>query len=425
MKDEKANNRSNVDAKLNVDLNITAKKPTQETLIHDTLDIATLGIETLKVLVVDDDPVDRMAVRRAFKGADFQANLIEAENCAKALSLINHHEFNCIFVDYRLPDGNGLDLVKQLRQQGIRIPIISLTGQSNDQIAVELMKAGASDYLSKSTVSPGRLRQVFQNVLRVYHAEKAAELANRQREELLQQKEEFISRMTHDLQTPLVAANRMLQLMQEDAFGDVPEKVKQRMNVIIRSNEDLLQMVRNIVEAYTYDANAKQFNLIPFEMTELIDEIIQELSSLANAKSLKLKAVLVDSEMPQASFGIQGDRLELKRLLTNLVGNSLKFTDRGSVTIQITAATPEIPWLTIQVQDTGSGIAPEDQPMLFERFRRGQHKRSNSGLGLYLCRQIVEAHGGQISVESQQGSGSTFTVKLPTDKLPTDKPPTA
>ncbi|OUC12703.1 MAG: hypothetical protein B0A82_21075 [Alkalinema sp. CACIAM 70d] len=375
--------------------------------------MGTLGTGILKVLVVDDDPVDRMAVRRAFKGSDFQAELMEAENCAAALSLISTQEFNCIFVDYRLPDGNGLDLVKRLRQQGIRVPIISLTGQSSDQIAVELMKAGASDYLSKSTVSPGRLRQVFQNVLRVYHAEKAAELANRQREELLQQKEEFISRMTHDLQTPLVAANRMLDLIREDAFGEVPDKVKQRMGVIIRSNEDLLLMVRNIVEAYTYDANAKHFNLIPFEMTELVNEIIQELSSLARAKSLEFKSVIIDAEVPQASFGLKGDRLELKRLLTNLVGNSLKFTDQGSVVLKVAAATPETPWLTIQVQDTGSGIAPDDQPMLFERFRRGQHKRSNSGLGLYLCRQIVEAHGGQISVESKLGSGSTFTVKLP------------
>ncbi|MGI0494098.1 ATP-binding protein [Alkalinema pantanalense CENA528] len=413
MKDETVNNERNPAEKVDTNGDITVKSQ-KETLNNESLNIDSLELEILKVLVVDDDPVDRMAVRRAFKGADFQAELMEAENCAVALSLVSTHEFNCIFVDYRLPDGNGLDLVKRLRQQGIRVPIISLTGQSNDQIAVELMKAGASDYLSKSTVSPGRLRQVFQNVLRVYHAEKAAELANRQREELLRQKEEFISRMTHDLQTPLVAANRMLELIQEDAFGEVPEKVKQRMNVIIRSNKDLLQMVRNIVEAYTYDANAKQLNLIPFEITELVHEIIQELGSLAKAKSLELKAIVMDTEAPQASFGLKGDRLELKRLLTNLVGNSLKFTDQGSVVLQVMAATPETPWLTIQVQDTGSGIAPDDQPMLFERFRRGQHKRSNSGLGLYLCRQIVEAHGGQISVESQVGSGSTFTVRLPT-----------
>ena len=165
--------------------------------------------QSFKVLVVDDDAVDRMAVVRAFKGIDFETELLEAIDYASAISLVNSHQFDCIFVDYRLPDGNGLELVKTLRKQGIHIPIVSLTGQSDDLIAVELIKAGASDYLSKSKVSPARLRQVFQNVMRVYQAEQVAELANRQREELLGQKEEFISRMTHDLQTPLVAANRM------------------------------------------------------------------------------------------------------------------------------------------------------------------------------------------------------------------------
>jgi two-component system, sensor histidine kinase and response regulator len=366
-----------------------------------------------KVLVIDDEPVDRMTVIRAFKGADFQTEILEAIDCKSGIALAVSDQFDCIFIDYRLPDGNGIELLQKLREQGIRAPIISLTGQSDDRVAVELMKAGASDYLSKAQISPAQLRQVFQNVLRVYNAEVAMELAHQQREELLAQKEEFIARMTHDLQTPLVGANRMLELLCDDAFGDLPPQAKSNLQIINRSNQDLLQMVRNLVEAYTYDGAAKQFNFIPIDLVRLIAEVVSELTPIATTKNLELIPKIIDLDRSDASFQVAGDRLELKRLITNLVGNSLKFTDVGRISIELRPSLPDFPTVTVAICDTGTGISESDIVNLFERFRRGNHKRSNSGLGLYLCKQIAEAHGGNISVISKVDEGSTFSVELP------------
>ena len=373
-----------------------------------------------KVLVIDDDTVDRMTVIRAFQGADFQTEILEAIDCKSGIALAISQQFDCIFIDYRLPDGNGIELLQNLREQGIRIPIVSLTGQNDDRVAVDLMKAGASDYLSKAQISPAQLRQVFQNVMRVHNAEVAMELANQQREELLAQKEEFIARMTHDLQTPLVGANRMLELLCDDAFGELPAQAKSNLQIIERSNQDLLQMVRNLVEAYTYDADVKQFNFIPIDLTRITTEVISELTPIAVTKSLELVVKIVDEDLPSANFQVAGDRLELKRLITNLVGNSLKFTDVGKISIQVTPATTDAPTVTIAICDTGNGIPESDLANLFERFRRGNHKRSNSGLGLYLCKQIVEAHGGKISVSSKVGEGSTFSVELPAARVGLD-----
>jgi signal transduction histidine kinase len=119
---------------------------------------------------------------------------------------------------------------------------------------------------------------------------------------------------------------------------------------------------------------------------------------------------------------VMGDRMELRRVLTNLIGNAIKFTDTGSVTVRIlehqnlpvasALNTPES-WVTIEVEDTGAGIPLEEQSIIFERFRMGKHKRADSGLGLYLSRCIVEAHGGTITVSSEVGKGSLFSVELP------------
>ncbi len=381
------------------------------------LTTAALMDRVFKVLVIDDDEIDRMTVIRAFKGADFQTEILEAIDCQSGIDLAISHQFDCIFIDYRLPDGNGVELLQKLREQGIRVPIVSLTGQNDDRVAVDLMKAGASDYLSKTQISPAQLRQVFQNVMRVYNAEVAMELANQQREELLAQKEEFIARMTHDLQTPLVGANRMLDLLCDDVFGDLPAKAKSNLQIISRSNQDLLQMVRNLVEAYTYDTAAKHLTFMPIDLVRLITEVVHELTPIAITKNLELTSTILARDLPDANFQITGDRLELKRLIVNLVGNSLKFTDLGKISIELRPSLPNFPTVTVAICDTGTGIPKGDLANLFERFRRGNHKRSNSGLGLYLCKQIAEAHGGKISVRSKVGEGSTFSVELPATNI--------
>jgi two-component system, sensor histidine kinase and response regulator len=364
----------------------------------------------LNVLVIDDDAIDRMSVRRHLKSTQENLQVVEAENCKIALEKIKEQAFDCIFVDYNLPDGNGIDLVQQLRQLGLRIPLIALTGQGDEQIAVELMKAGASDYISKAKIKPDLLYRVVQQCLRIYQAEQEAERAKQQREELLAQREEFISRMTHDMQTPLVGANRMLELIQDDAFGDISVSAKAKIGIIMRSNYDLLKMVRDLVEVYTYDAGCKELNRLPIDIRSIVEEVFQELGPLAQDKQLALKLVVSDIGL---DYQILVDRLEMKRVLINLIGNSLKFTELGSITLTLQGSSPTSPWLKMTLQDTGIGISEEDQTQLFERFRRGRHKRSNSGLGLYLSRQIIEGHQGRVQVESIVNQGTTFTITLP------------
>ncbi|MBW4654129.1 MAG: hybrid sensor histidine kinase/response regulator [Kaiparowitsia implicata GSE-PSE-MK54-09C] len=369
--------------------------------------------EQFKILVVDDDEVDRMAVRRALKTAQLTVNLTEAWDFASAIAALETQQFDCIFIDYRLPDKDGLALVQDLRGQNIRIPLIVLTGQGDEQVAVDMMKAGASDYLSKSRISPQSLARVLQNSMRVYRAEQEAKLAKQQREQLIRQREDFVSRLTHDLRTPLVAADRMYKLFQEDAFGELSPEMQDAIAVMVRSNKNLLQMVNTLLEVYRHESGRKSMSFSLCDMRSIVQEVAQELTPLIQEKGLQL---IVDLPEDGACLtSVLGDSLELRRVLINLVGNSIKFTDEGSISIRLRGADPpNTPnRVRLDVIDTGGGIPSEDLQMLFERFRQGNHKRAGSGLGLYLSRRIIETHRGNISVKSELGKGSIFTVRLP------------
>ena len=138
-----------------------------------------------RILIVDDDIVDRMAVVRALQRAGQQVEVEEASGCAQALKLLTTRGFDCVFLDYFLPDGSGLDVLRDARSAGVRTPIVILTGQGDEELAVELMKAGASDYLPKNGATPDRISQCLRNALRLYEAERAAALAERERTRLL------------------------------------------------------------------------------------------------------------------------------------------------------------------------------------------------------------------------------------------------
>ncbi|HEY9625861.1 MAG TPA: hybrid sensor histidine kinase/response regulator [Coleofasciculaceae cyanobacterium] len=371
--------------------------------------------EILKILIVDDDEVDRMALRRLLKMAGVQIEAVEACDCGVAIAALKEQPFDCAFVDYRLPDMDGLELVQLLRRDNIKIPLIILTGQGDEQIAVELMKAGASDYIAKGRLSPEALAQVLRNAVRVYQAEMLAASAERQKEQLARQREDFVSRLTHDLRTPLVAADRTLNLFQDGAFGEPTSDMQDILTVMIRSNKNLLHMVNTILEVYRHDAGRKTMSFEPCELRNMIEEVIEELRPLIQEQDLKISV-----DFPAQSKGvIAADCMEIRRLLVNLIGNAIKFTDRGSITVRLSeveatgAADPSTKAAVIEVEDTGAGISPEDQATLFDRFRQGNHKRSGSGLGMYLSRRIVEAHNGTIAVKSALGQGSRFIVRLP------------
>ncbi|TAF05093.1 MAG: sensor histidine kinase, partial [Nostocales cyanobacterium] len=230
-----------------------------------------------------------------------------------------------------------------------------------------------------------------------------------QRYQLARQRcEDFMIKLTHDLRTPLTSTIQLLQMIQKGNFGHNFSEIRKHLQLLTESNQTLLSMVENVLEVYQYEAGCKDLEFFPVDLWELAQKVVQELKPLAVVKNLVLN-VKLNNTQPSA-VKVRGDRIELYRLLTNLVGNAIRFTDSGSVEVYLSSQDQRV---TIAVKDTGIGISKTEQLCLFERFRQGKHQRQGNGLGLCLCRQIVEAHQGNIYVSSTLGKGSIFTVSLP------------
>ncbi|MBN8660536.1 MAG: PAS domain-containing protein [Candidatus Obscuribacter phosphatis] len=229
------------------------------------------------------------------------------------------------------------------------------------------------------------------------------------RVKLAQQREDFVATLTHDLKTPILAANRALKLLMEGDFGNVTEDQKQILNSIHQSNDALYNLVLTLLDVYKYDSGAKHLSLGPFDLAEVTERVTQELAPLADSKAIQLtfkkphevKLVLLDPE-------------EIRRVIQNLIDNSLKYSQAGAlVNTSISYKDGEA---ILTVEDNGKGISEEDKPKLFQRFWQaasGKRYYASTGLGLYLCKRIIDSHGGRIWCESEQGKGSTFSFALP------------
>lgn len=351
-----------------------------------------------RILVVDDSPDNVFLIQTILEEEGY--TITTAEDGPTALAEVEKSPPHLVLLDVMMPGMDGFEVTQRLRQNAKLpfIPILLITAYDQPSVAKGL-DTGADDFIRKPVEVEELLARV-RSLLRLKHSVD-------ERDEIARQREDFVSRLTHDLRTPLVAADRMLVLLSQGALGELSPSIQEAIVTMIRSNQNLLQMVNTLLEVYRFEAGRKTLAFFPVDLQELLQEVVKELSPLAQDKGVALQV----QQQPISSVKVSGDRLELHRLFTNLIGNALKFTDKGSVTVRLSTSADS--YLQVDVIDTGSGISSEDQATLFQRFRQGSHKRSGSGLGLYLSRRIVEAHQGSLQVESELGKGSTFSVSLP------------
>ena len=225
---------------------------------------------------------------------------------------------------------------------------------------------------------------------------------------LQQQREDFVATLTHDLKTPVSATTRAVRFLLDGDFGPVPETQVEVLETILQSNTALYSLVQTLLDVYRFDSGVKEFHMASCDMVGLITRIISEIMPLAREKGVTIQA-----SVPQSAAEVICDQDEIRRVVQNLIDNSLKFTPGGG---SITVTLSQLETLTtVSVTDSGKGIPEENRPKLFQRFwQAGSTGRyyASTGLGLYLCRRIVEGHGGKIWCKDTQGPGTTFCFEL-------------
>jgi len=222
-------------------------------------------------------------------------------------------------------------------------------------------------------------------------------------------KSQFLANMSHELRTPMNAILGYTELVLDNTYGEVPEKIRGVLDRVDKSGRHLLRLINDVLDLSKIEAGQLTLSVADYSMKEVVQSVFLAVESLAVEKSLDL-VVTLPPELPPA----QGDERRLTQVLLNLVGNAIKFTEAGKVSIDVAV---EDGIFRVAVTDTGPGIAPADQERIFEEFQQvdssSTRQKGGSGLGLAIARRIAEMHGGGLRVESAPGRGSTFAFTVP------------
>jgi signal transduction histidine kinase len=412
----------------------------------------------LRILIVDDSPEDREVYRRLLHQApEHRYELLETELGEEGLRLAREEAPDCLLLDYRLPDVDGLEFLDRLRKErsGPLVPVIVLTGQGNESVAVEAMKGGAQDYLLKGTISRQTLQKAVRNAVEKValqnevekrtaelartNEELTREVAERKRaeaalqgmygelealvrqrtaelsramqeaEEANRMKDEFLATLSHELRTPL---NAMLGWAQVLRMGKLdPAASARALETIERNARAQAQLIADLLDVSRIITGKLRLDFQPVELRRIVDAALDSVRPAADAKGIRLGVSLGPLASP-----VLGDADRLQQVIWNLLSNAIKFTPRdGAVEVRLrqNGASAEV-----RVSDTGAGIRPDFLPYVFDRFRQAESTITRShgglGLGLSIVRHLVELHGGTVEVQSEgEGKGATFSVLLP------------
>ncbi|HWM90556.1 MAG TPA: response regulator [Thermoanaerobaculia bacterium] len=423
----------------------------------------------LRILIVDDSPEDRELYKRLLgQDPEQEYDFLEAELGEDGLELAREERPDCLLLDYRLPDVDGLEFLTRLLQDGL-VPVIVLTGQGSESVAVQAMKGGAQDYLLKGAISRQELWRAVQNAvekvaLRRKVEERTAELgrannalqtmygeleelvrqrtaelsraneelkreirvrqwaeeerarllvleqeARRQAEEANRIKDEFLATLSHELRTPL---NAILGWAQVLRTGKVDEATTGRaLEAVERNARAQAQLISDLLDVSRIITGKLRLDLKPVELPRVIEAALDSVRPAADAKEIRIHIVIDRAIGPLA-----GDPDRLQQVIWNLLSNAIKFTPQGG-SVEVGLHQKDGMAL-VAVKDTGAGIRPDFLPYVFDRFRQAESSTTRHhgglGLGLSIVRHLVELHGGTVAVESQgEGEGAVFTVCLP------------
>jgi signal transduction histidine kinase len=315
-----------------------------------------------------------------------------------------------VLLDLNLPDSHGADTFRKVLEKSPGVPVVILSGQDDEALAMKALHQGVQDYMVKGDITSRHLERVMRYAIERQALIRSLEMSRQQQ---LEFKNQFLSHVSHELRTPLTCIHQFVTILLDGLAGEVNPEQRYHLGTVLNSVHQLRAMIRDLLEATRAESGKIRIEPRCIAVGELIQQAISMMSPTAGEKRVGLEVGL-DTRIPF----VHADPDRVLQVLINLIDNGIKFTPaEGSVLVKACLVESDPNMVYISVADTGRGISPEAKALIFERLYQDPNSvdssRSGLGLGLFIAKELVELHGGRIWVASEVGNGSTFSFTLP------------
>ncbi|HTR24804.1 MAG TPA: hybrid sensor histidine kinase/response regulator [Terriglobales bacterium] len=367
------------------------------------------------VLLIEDNPGDADLIRLRLIESKTPVEVNRVECLSDGLTSLEHETPSVVLLDLNLPDSQGAETFRRVLAKAPEVPVVILSGQDDEGLAIKALHQGVQDYLVKSDFSHGELDRAVRHAVERQALLRSLEMSRKQQ---LEFKNQFLSHVSHELRTPLTCIHQFVTILLDGLAGTISEEQREHLQTILRSVNQLTAMVRDLLEATRAEAGKIKLETCCLSILDPMRAAGAMLQAAAREKRINLE-VAAGSNMPF----VLGDTDRILEVLINLIDNAIKFTPPdGSVVVRASRMRTDPAFACITVSDTGPGITPESRHLIFERLYQSPHavesSRKGLGLGLFIAKELVTLHGGRIWVTSEPGSGATFSFTLPLYVLP-------
>lgn len=368
--------------------------------------------ERLRLLVIDDDLVDRLAIRRAVDQSGLDAELDEAADGREALAKVARGGYDCLLLDQDLPGASGVEIARDLRASGNLVPIVFVTGRQNEELLEQAVIAGVTDFIPKNDLSPRRLGLRIKFAIRIGRAEAESARSLDRANAAARARDEILAVVSHDLRSPLHAISLACEALRDElAPGTMrplpgrPDGAARYLGAIERATTRAERLISDLLEASAIENGGLTLATAPIDATAVLRQAAADHELLAKECGARIEA-----QLPERAVSVRADRDRVLQVLGNLIGNSLKHAKGTPIELTLESREREA---LFGVRDQGPGITASELPHVFDRYWSGRARKGGAGLGLAIAKGIVAAHGGQIGVDSKQGEGARFWFTLP------------
>ena len=365
--------------------------------------------ELTKLLLIEDDVVDRELVERALEKEAGKYRVAAVDSLAKGIDALSEQAFDIVLLDLSLPDTCGIEAVDRLLAAHGETPIVVLTGSNDEAMALDALRHGVQDYLLKDYMAPGLL------VRSLRHAAERHAL-RQQVQEAIKAKGAFLRNVSHEMRTPLTSIMGYAQALLDSDSELSADQQKDYLSSVVKNSRHLESLIEEMLDLGRLESDSLQLEDGVIETRELIHQAISTFSGACEERGLALSHT-IDSVVPEAFCG---DKKRLTQVLFNLIDNAVKFTDEGGISVRVLSERAELVGmhrLCIEIHDTGIGLSRADWDSMYQPFEQADGTLSRSrggvGIGLTICKRLIELMKGRIEATRRPEGGSCFKMTLP------------